>query len=132
MHDDKIVLYHRIILSSFPSQEQTRRGEQLPGMSTTKVAIQDPSAPPNDEVAPLDERYSWYRGVFLNASVVGIAAFAAPGLWNAMNSVGAGGQQTPYLVMYLSIECLGPVAAFFLSLPEKVRRRNGTRVQVAE
>ncbi|ETS86006.1 hypothetical protein PFICI_04031 [Pestalotiopsis fici W106-1] len=45
------------------------------------------------------EKYSWYRGVFFNATVVGIAAFAAPGLWNAMNSVGAGGQQTPYLVM---------------------------------
>ncbi|OTB00538.1 hypothetical protein M426DRAFT_75715 [Hypoxylon sp. CI-4A] len=44
-------------------------------------------------------KYSWYRGVFFNATIVGISAFAAPGLWNAMNSVGAGGQQTPYLVM---------------------------------
>lgn len=46
-----------------------------------------------------NERYHWYRGVFFNSTVVGIAAFAAPGLWNAMNSVGAGGQQAPYLVM---------------------------------
>ncbi|KAI0892711.1 MFS general substrate transporter [Annulohypoxylon nitens] len=44
-------------------------------------------------------KYQWYRGVFFNATIVGISAFAAPGLWNAMNSVGAGGQQTPYLVM---------------------------------
>lgn len=43
--------------------------------------------------------YSWRRGVFFNAKIVGLAAFAAPGLWNAMQSVGAGGQQTPYLVM---------------------------------
>jgi hypothetical protein len=43
--------------------------------------------------------YKWYRGVFFQASVVGFCAFTAPGLWNAMQSVGAGGQQTPYLVM---------------------------------
>jgi hypothetical protein len=43
--------------------------------------------------------YKWHRGVFFQATVVGITAFAAPGLWNAMNSVGAGGQQSPYLVM---------------------------------
>jgi hypothetical protein len=48
-----------------------------------------------------DEKYSWFRGVFFQATVVGVAAFTAPGLWNAMNSVGAGGQQTPYLVMYV-------------------------------
>lgn len=46
-----------------------------------------------------DTKYSWRRGVFFNATIVGLAAFAAPGLWNAMQSVGAGGQQTPYLVM---------------------------------
>ncbi|TVY81455.1 UNC93-like protein [Lachnellula suecica] len=43
--------------------------------------------------------YNWFRGVFFQATVVGIAAFTAPGLWNAMQSVGAGGQQTPYLIM---------------------------------
>lgn len=45
------------------------------------------------------QKYSWFRGVFFQATIVGISAFAAPGLWNAMNSVGAGGQQTPFLVM---------------------------------
>ncbi|KAK1988190.1 hypothetical protein LZ30DRAFT_536450, partial [Colletotrichum cereale] len=44
-------------------------------------------------------KYNWYRGVFSQATVVGIAASTAPGLWNAMSSVGAGGQQSPYLVM---------------------------------
>ena len=29
-------------------------------------------------------------------------------------------------------ECFGPFVALFLSSPEKVRRRNGTRVQLAE
>ncbi|KAH9894625.1 MFS general substrate transporter [Xylariomycetidae sp. FL2044] len=50
-------------------------------------------------VAPAVGKYSWYRGVFFNSTIVGITAFAAPGLWNAMQSVGAGGQQSPYLVM---------------------------------
>lgn len=31
--------------------------------------------------------------------MVGFCAFLAPGLYNAMQSTGAGGQQTPYLVM---------------------------------
>lgn len=46
-----------------------------------------------------DGPYNWFRGVFFQATVVGFCAFTAPGLWNAMQSVGAGGQQTPYLVM---------------------------------
>ncbi|KAJ4987136.1 duf895 domain membrane protein [Stagonosporopsis vannaccii] len=56
---------------------------------------QQPDALPVASTNP----YRWYRGVFFQATVVGLCAFAAPGLWNAMQSVGAGGQQTPYLVM---------------------------------
>ncbi|KAL2837096.1 major facilitator superfamily domain-containing protein [Aspergillus pseudodeflectus] len=41
----------------------------------------------------------FYRRVLFQATVVGICAFLAPGLWNAMQSTGAGGQQSPYLVM---------------------------------
>jgi MFS family permease len=40
-----------------------------------------------------------FRSVLFQATVVGLLAFAAPGLWNALQSVGAGGQQTPFLVM---------------------------------
>ncbi|KAI0157934.1 major facilitator superfamily domain-containing protein [Hypoxylon sp. FL1284] len=40
----------------------------------------------------------WYRSVFYNATVLGLCSFAAPGLWVAMNSLGAGGGQSPYLV----------------------------------
>ena len=50
---------------------------------------------------PANVKYNWFRGVFFQATVVGISAFTAPGLWNAMNSVGAGGQQTPFLIMYV-------------------------------
>ncbi|KAI1645955.1 MFS general substrate transporter [Daldinia loculata] len=69
--------------------------------SDNDIATCDPikASPPSEEVDVSPPKYSWYHGVFFNATVVGISAFAAPGLWNAMNSVGAGGQQTPYLVM---------------------------------
>ncbi|KAF3061633.1 UNC93-like protein 2 [Daldinia childiae] len=69
--------------------------------SDNDIATRDPikASPPSEEVDITLPKYSWYHGVFFNATVVGISAFAAPGLWNAMNSVGAGGQQTPYLVM---------------------------------
>ncbi|KAF2995022.1 hypothetical protein E8E14_003819 [Neopestalotiopsis sp. 37M] len=66
-------------------------------MSTTQDSV--PVIPEEPKSTSSTDSYSWHRGVFFNASVVGITAFAAPGLWNAMNSVGAGGQQTPYLVM---------------------------------
>lgn len=33
---------------------------------------------------------------------------------------------------YLDTECLGPVVVSFLSTPDKVRRRNGTRVQLGD
>lgn len=60
---------------------------------------------PRDAVAEIQsstvetEKQPFYREVFFQATVVGICAFLAPGLYNAMQSTGAGGQQTPYLVM---------------------------------
>lgn len=40
----------------------------------------------------------WYRTSFFNACVIGLVGFLAPGLWNAMNSLGAGGEEKPFLV----------------------------------
>ncbi|KAF3007716.1 hypothetical protein E8E13_009678 [Curvularia kusanoi] len=40
----------------------------------------------------------WYRTPFYNATVLGFCSLVAPGLWGAMNSLGAGGAQEPYLV----------------------------------
>lgn len=44
------------------------------------------------------KRRTWYRTTLFNAFVIGIVGFLAPGLWNAMNQLGAGGAQEPYLV----------------------------------
>ncbi|PVH95664.1 MFS general substrate transporter [Periconia macrospinosa] len=66
--------------------------------SVEDINSETPSTDANIEgLSP--KKYHWFRGVFFQATIVGLCAFAAPGLWNAMQSVGAGGQQTPYLVM---------------------------------
>ena len=49
---------------------------------------------------PVEKRI-WYRTTFFNATIVGLGALFAPGLYNAMASTGAGGAQTPYLVSSL-------------------------------
>ncbi|CEJ83055.1 Putative DUF895 domain membrane protein [[Torrubiella] hemipterigena] len=65
-------------------------------------------------------RRTWYRTTLFNAFVIGAVGFLAPGLWNAMNQLGAGGAQEPYLVNaanalvfgLMGITCLlgGPLA----------------------
>lgn len=40
----------------------------------------------------------WYRSTWFNALILGICNFLAPGIWGAMNSLGGGGQQSPWLV----------------------------------
>ncbi|KAJ3542842.1 hypothetical protein NM208_g3886 [Fusarium decemcellulare] len=41
---------------------------------------------------------TWYRTTFFNGTVVAVCAFIAPGLWAAMNGLGAGGAASPYYV----------------------------------
>ncbi|KAF8075059.1 major facilitator superfamily domain-containing protein [Lyophyllum atratum] len=43
-------------------------------------------------------RKSFYRSTLFQMLVVGFIAFLGPGLWNATNSLGAGGALEPYLV----------------------------------
>ncbi|KAI1370829.1 MFS general substrate transporter [Hypoxylon crocopeplum] len=44
------------------------------------------------------EKRVWYHTTLFNAFVIGGVGFIAPGLWNAMSNLGAGGAQEPYLV----------------------------------
>ncbi|KAH6900201.1 DUF895 domain membrane protein [Thelonectria olida] len=39
-----------------------------------------------------------YRSPLFNVILVGLISFTQPGIWNALNNTGAGGQQEPYLV----------------------------------
>jgi hypothetical protein len=40
----------------------------------------------------------WYRSTFYNMTILGLCNFSAPGIWGAMNSLGAGGAASPHLV----------------------------------
>ncbi|CAH0034799.1 unnamed protein product [Clonostachys rhizophaga] len=59
---------------------------------------ESPSPPADDIVRQPASPAKWNRTPFYNATILGICSFAAPGLWGAMNSLGAGGLQKPYLV----------------------------------
>ncbi|EKD15727.1 DUF895 domain membrane protein [Drepanopeziza brunnea f. sp. 'multigermtubi' MB_m1] len=55
----------------------------------------------DSEALPVTHEYikpKWYRSTYYNAFILGICNFLAPGIWGAMNSLGAGGEQEPYLV----------------------------------
>ncbi|KIW56638.1 hypothetical protein PV05_05279 [Exophiala xenobiotica] len=63
----------------------------------------------------------WYHSTFYNATILGLCNFAAPGIWGAMNSLGAGGAQKPYLVNTANALtfCLMVVSCFFSSILTK-------------
>ncbi|KPI38256.1 UNC93-like protein 2 [Cyphellophora attinorum] len=77
----------------------------LPETVSDPIASSDTSVDDDQQASDTENRQDthkrqhWRYGVLFQATVVGLCAFAAPGLWNAMQSVGAGGQQTPFLVM---------------------------------
>ncbi|OGE56920.1 hypothetical protein PENARI_c002G07048 [Penicillium arizonense] len=59
---------------------------------------QSSSSVSSEHIAPQDEKRVWYRSTLFNACIIGGVGFMAPGLWNAMNSLGAGGAQSPFLI----------------------------------
>ena len=46
----------------------------------------------------IDVVVKWYRSTIYNALILGLCNFLAPGIWGAMNSLGGGGEEKPYLV----------------------------------
>jgi MFS family permease len=59
----------------------------------------------------------WYRSTFYNITILGLCNLAAPGIWGAMNSLGAGGAATPKLVNAANALtfCLMVVSCYFSS-----------------
>ncbi|KPM38684.1 hypothetical protein AK830_g7882 [Neonectria ditissima] len=51
-----------------------------------------------EHAKPLSRFTRWYRSPLFNVIIVGLISFTQPGIWNALNNTGAGGQQEPYLV----------------------------------
>ncbi|ESK90781.1 duf895 domain membrane protein [Moniliophthora roreri MCA 2997] len=62
----------------------------------------------------VQEKRKWYRTTMFNAHVIGIVGFTAPGLWNAMNALGAGGAREPYLVNAANALVFGLMGVFCL------------------
>lgn len=50
------------------------------------------------ETKPVSRFTRWFRSPLFNVIIVGLISFTQPGIWNALNNTGAGGQQEPYLV----------------------------------
>ncbi|KAL2815220.1 major facilitator superfamily domain-containing protein [Aspergillus cavernicola] len=71
-------------------------------MGHSQVAVRadsDPELNNNEPVQkPLSRLTRWYRSALFNVIIVGLISFTQPGIWNALNNTGAGGQQKPYLV----------------------------------
>ncbi|KAJ7512477.1 major facilitator superfamily transporter [Mycena galericulata] len=59
----------------------------------------------------------WYRSTFYNMTILGLCNLAAPGIWIAMNSLGAGGEESPQLVNAANALtfCLMVVSCYFSS-----------------
>ncbi|KAI1075954.1 MFS general substrate transporter [Whalleya microplaca] len=61
------------------------------------VTLEEGTTPVSRPPESLSKR-TWYRTTFFNVSVVAACAFIAPGLWAAINGLGAGGAASPYYV----------------------------------
>ncbi|KAF1960412.1 hypothetical protein CC80DRAFT_583069 [Byssothecium circinans] len=74
--------------------------------------------PSTDNVEKRDHPTKWYRSTFYNMTILGLCNFSAPGIWGAMNSLGAGGQQSPNLVNAANALtfCLMVVSCYFSSV----------------
>ncbi|KAF8851350.1 hypothetical protein BDZ45DRAFT_730959 [Acephala macrosclerotiorum] len=85
-----------------------------------KSAIVDTEQSSDNEAQPVTHqppviKPKWYRSTFYNALILGVCNFLAPGIWGAMNSLGAGGEEKPYLVNGANALtfCLMVVSCFF-------------------
>ncbi|KAL1855873.1 hypothetical protein VTK73DRAFT_8453 [Phialemonium thermophilum] len=60
----------------------------------------------------------WYRSTFYNMTILGLCNLSAPGIWGAMNSLGAGGAASPHLVNAANALtfCLMVLSCYFSSV----------------
>ncbi|KAH7042132.1 major facilitator superfamily transporter [Macrophomina phaseolina] len=60
----------------------------------------------------------WYRSTFYNMTILGLCNLSAPGIWIAMNSLGAGGAASPKVVNAANALtfCLMVVSCYFSSV----------------
>ena len=70
------------------------------------------------EVGLTKNAAKWYRSTFYNMTILGLCNFSAPGIWGAMNSLGAGGAASPHLVNAANALtfCLMVLSCYFSSV----------------
>ncbi|OCL01578.1 hypothetical protein AOQ84DRAFT_427344 [Glonium stellatum] len=73
---------------------------------------------PSDQQENRNHPTKWYRSTFYNMTILGLCNFAAPGIWGAMNSLGAGGAAKPHLVNAANALtfCLMVISCYFSSV----------------
>lgn len=69
-------------------------------------------------MADIENAVKWYRSTFYNMTILGLCNLAAPGIWGAMNSLGAGGAASTQLVNAANALtfCLMVVSCYFSSV----------------
>lgn len=82
--------------------------------SVKAPSVEDVSLPVSASPSIDASNRKWYRGTLFNAFVIGGVGFLAPGLWNAMNDLGAGGALDPYLVNAANALVFGIMGFFCL------------------
>lgn len=96
------------------SSFDTPTAEQQPGENTSYPLI----TPPSTGYILTCCLVKWYRSTFYNALILGLCNLLAPGIWGAMNSLGGGGEEKPYVVNAANALTFGlmVVSCFFSSL----------------
>ncbi|KAF4309865.1 MFS general substrate transporter [Botryosphaeria dothidea] len=56
------------------------------------------TAQSQEKSAVYNAAYKFYRGTIFQAVILGLISFTQPGIWTALNNLGAGGQAEPYVV----------------------------------
>lgn len=82
--------------------------------SAKAPSVEDVSLPISATPSIDEGKRKWYRSTLFNAFVIGSVGFLAPGLWNAMNDLGAGGALDPYLVNAANALVFGIMGFFCL------------------
>ncbi|CRK22403.1 hypothetical protein HYQ45_012096 [Verticillium longisporum] len=72
--------------------------EQDAHQKDVTLSAEQGNAEETHPVKPVSRFTRWYRSPLFNVIIVGLISFTQPGIWNALNNTGAGGQQEPYLV----------------------------------
>ncbi|KAK3302806.1 major facilitator superfamily domain-containing protein [Chaetomium strumarium] len=86
----------------------------MPSQEQSPQDYESRASPPNDQQY---HAVRWYRSTFYNMTILGLCNLAAPGIWGAMNSLGAGGAAKPNLINAANALtfCLMVVSCYFSS-----------------